>query len=162
MAVITVKIRGTGNVRNNFRRRRVAALRGARLGTQLAAARMELQLQRLLRRAGRGRVYTTYFYTDPAGNVRPVGRRAKPHRASAPGDPPAPDTGALLGSIFTVQSNGGLTRRVGVRQRYGVYLEFGTTRMQKRPFMKPAFEQAKGGMLRLIRQQIREAIKAQG
>lgn len=54
----------------------------------------------------------------------------KVHRASAPGEPPAPDTGALLGSVqWRVRSDG--TRwfaEVGSTLRYALYLEYGAAR----------------------------------
>lgn len=66
------------------------------------------------------------------------------HRASKPGDPPAPDTGALKRSAFIERTAKGA--RVGVAMAYGVPLEFGTTRAGRsrnvvilpRPFMRPA------------------------
>ena len=58
------------------------------------------------------------------------------HRASKPGDPPAPDTGTLKRSAFVERVASGA--RVGVAMLYGRYLEFGTSRMQPRPFMRPS------------------------
>lgn len=59
------------------------------------------------------------------------------HRASAPYDPPAPDTGDLRRSTFAEpMANGGWL--VGVAMAYARWLEFGTERMSPRPFMRPA------------------------
>ncbi len=66
------------------------------------------------------------------------------HRASKPGDSPAPDTGALKRSTFLERTERGI--RVGVGMAYGAPLEFGTTRAGRsrktvilpRPFMRPA------------------------
>jgi hypothetical protein len=66
------------------------------------------------------------------------------HRASKPGDPPAPDTGALKRSAFVERVGAGA--RVGVAMAYGPALELGTTRAGRsrrtvilpRPFMRPA------------------------
>lgn len=68
------------------------------------------------------------------------------HRASAPGESPAPDTRALRGSVFIERTERGV--RVGVGMAYGAALEFGTTRAGKsrnvvilpRPFMRPSLE----------------------
>lgn len=68
------------------------------------------------------------------------GRQYGLHQASAPGESPAIDTGALVNSIRTEAD--GLSAVVGVGQEYGVYLEFGTVKMASRPFMGPAFERA--------------------
>lgn len=62
------------------------------------------------------------------------------HRASAPGHPPATDTGALLRSIqFTPEPKGA---SVGSRIVYARYLEYGTTKMAARPVWRPAAEKA--------------------
>jgi hypothetical protein len=66
------------------------------------------------------------------------------HRASKPGDPPAPDTGTLRRSAFLERTANGV--RVGVAMPYAAALEFGTTRAGKqrnvtiapRPFLRPA------------------------
>ncbi|HET8777977.1 MAG TPA: hypothetical protein VFN76_09990 [Candidatus Limnocylindria bacterium] len=47
-------------------------------------------------------------------------------RASAPGDPPAPDSGALRSSAAK-ERVGDTGMRVGVRMKYGAYLEHGTS-----------------------------------
>ena len=60
----------------------------------------------------------------------------KPHQASAPGEAPAVDTGALVGSL-SVRSQG-YRAEVYTNSEYGLHLEYGTTRMAARPFMGPA------------------------
>jgi HK97 gp10 family phage protein len=63
-----------------------------------------------------------------------------PHQASAPGQPPATDTGRLLNSIgHTVGSDAdGLYADVSARVAYAVFLELGTRYMAPRPFLRPA------------------------
>ena len=65
------------------------------------------------------------------------------HRASAPGEPPASDTGRLASSISPQFHDNGLRATIGVhevsRVRYATFLEFGTRRMLPRPFVRPAF-----------------------
>lgn len=67
------------------------------------------------------------------------------HRASAPGQAPANDTGRLVNSIATkataadtvqVSAGSGLVN-------YAASLEFGTAKMAARPFMAPALMKAK-------------------
>jgi len=79
-----------------------------------------------------GRVYQKY-------NPR------RTHQASAPGQPPATDTGRLVGSIYMDIDPARAT--VGSRLVYAQYLEFGTRKMQPRPiWLKTA--QAEGDLLR--------------
>lgn len=61
----------------------------------------------------------------------------KLHRASAPGDSPAPDTGEMKRSAFVERVNQ-LAMRVGVAAAQSVALEFGTKRVLPRPYMRPA------------------------
>ncbi len=79
------------------------------------------------------------------------------HRASKPGDSPAPDTGTLRRSAFIERTEHGV--RVGVAMPYAAALEFGTTRAGRqrnvtiapRPFMRPAMERLRGKFGRLFR-----------
>lgn len=60
------------------------------------------------------------------------------HIASAPGSPPATDSGRLRSSITHEigRDVDGLVARVGTNVKYAVYLEFGTRKMAARPFMR--------------------------
>lgn len=69
------------------------------------------------------------------------GRMYGSHQASAPSEAPAIDTGFLVNSIQTEAD--GLSAAVGTNAEYALPLEFGTHRMQPRPFFGPAFEAAK-------------------
>jgi len=89
-----------------------------------------------------GRIYTTYFYTDKQGRIRPVGKRWKPHQASAPGEPPAQDTGELVQSIAIEVSEDGREGAVGTDKEHGKYMELGTSKVEPRPWLVPAFEQS--------------------
>lgn len=66
-------------------------------------------------------------------------RRGVEHQASAPGEAPASDTGRLVASIRTEYENNNLVGRVVASTNYAAHLEFGTQRMQPRPFLRPAF-----------------------
>lgn len=85
-----------------------------------------------------GRIYTTYFYTDRMGVVRPIGSRP-PHQASAPGEPPAYDTGNLLSMMRIKTENviAGTIVKIESHALYSRYLEFGTSKMAPRPFIRP-------------------------
>ena len=80
-------------------------------------------------------------------------RGGKAHQASAPGEPPAIDTGNLVNSVFSEKSGPGQAL-VGASAEYAEYLEFGTRKMAARPFLRPALEKARdyfiSGIERLI------------
>jgi HK97 gp10 family phage protein len=85
------------------------------------------------------------------------GRRR--HQASAPGEPPAPDTGRLIGSITTTYDQKNLTGKVVVGAQYGLYLEFGTQRMEPRPFLRPALANMQGEITRVITEEIQRGLQ---
>lgn len=59
-------------------------------------------------------------------------------KVSLPGSPPNTDTGRLVQSIKFETSDKGLVGRVGTNLKYGVALEFGTKKMEPRPWLAPA------------------------
>lgn len=76
------------------------------------------------------------------------------HQASAPGETPAVDTGVLVNSIaseLAETSETSATANVGTGIEYGVYLEFGTSKMQPRPFMRPAIDNNKERIISTVR-----------
>ena len=87
-----------------------------------------------------GRIYTTRFFTIGRGagrRVIPYGSRA-PHQASAPGEAPANDTGALIASGRVTAAKGTYAAFAGWQRIYAFFLEFGTDRMEPRPFIRRA------------------------
>lgn len=70
----------------------------------------------------------------------------KPHQASAAGEAPAVDTGALVQSL-NVESAAGYRAMVYTNMEYAPMLEFGTSRMAARPFLGPAAS-AESGVFR--------------
>lgn len=79
----------------------------------------------------------------------------KGHVPSAPGTPPNQDTGVLSGNIEThiVAQN---PPRVHVTSHapYSAFLEFGTSKMAERPFMRPAAQKKRGEALAIVRRGI--------
>ncbi|KPL70174.1 hypothetical protein ADN00_18920 [Ornatilinea apprima] len=87
-------------------------------------------------------------------------RGKKTHHASAPGEPPAVDSGNLANSIqseVSMQANGprGV---VFTNTEYAVGLEFGTRKMAARPFMKPAADRMRPIYLSALKK-IEESLK---
>lgn len=62
------------------------------------------------------------------------------HVASAPGEAPATDTGALVSSLYFTREPP-LTATIGSRLPYAYYLEFGAINMAPRPSWLPAIEE---------------------
>lgn len=68
-------------------------------------------------------------------------RKKVKHQASAFGEPPKTDTGNLVANIQRKRKDKGFTYEVGtfLNPEYGIYLEFGTTKMEKRPWLLPSY-----------------------
>jgi hypothetical protein len=95
-----------------------------RQALQQAALELQSEWKGLLAQPGSGATYTNRFATI-GGHVVPFADDARPpHTASAPGQPPAKDTGELAASIQIDDSD--VDRiRVGTNLRYGLALEYG-------------------------------------
>jgi phage gpG-like protein len=79
------------------------------------------------------------------------GVRGMPHQASAPGQPPATDSGNLANSItFEKEPGSRPIYSVGTDEAYGAYLEFGTMRIAERPWLRPAVRAAVKGLARRV------------
>ena len=68
-----------------------------------------------------------------------------PHHPSVAGNPPAVDTGTLRRSITYNVNEKEKYGRVGSTIKsppYGLYLEYGTSRMKPRPWLRPALEKS--------------------
>ena len=83
-------------------------------------------------------------------------RRGVEHRASAPGEPPASDIGALVQSIgVPTPVAGALAVDIAVSAKHASYLEFGTTRMAPRPFIRPAADNVVDDVTNAILRELR-------
>lgn len=117
---------------------------------------MENMQKRLVSQHGTGRVYTTRFFIA-GGQLHPIGQRPA-HQASAPGNPPATDTGRLRATLshhvgrdsdgLYVDAGSGANPSIpGVA--YALHLELGWvnaetgTHAEPRPFIRPSLEAAR-------------------
>ncbi len=80
------------------------------------------------------------------GKVYKVPGTSVEYTASAPGEPPATATGNLKKSVhWSVEGEGAdIVGRVGTDQDYGKSLEYGTSKMAPRPWLRKSFEQEEG------------------
>jgi HK97 gp10 family phage protein len=79
--------------------------------------------------------------TGGAGREYQKYQPRRTHRASAPNNPPATDTGYLVSQItmdVDVKMDGSVVGQIISSAPYSKALEFGTVNMTERPFMQPA------------------------
>lgn len=90
-------------------------------------------------------------------------RRSVTHQASAPGEFPKTDTGQLVGSLFFRVASDKLSAVWGTALAYGRYLEFGTSTMLSRPWLRPTFAanraDIEAGVNGAVREAIRQAVR---
>lgn len=153
------RVEGLDRLSAKLRRLELEILKAASRGVRASAILVESDAKQSIRQPGTGRVYTHYFWTDGAGRLRRGKERDKPHQASAPGQPPASDHGDLLGSVETSLFDGGLVALIGTGLEYGKHLEFGTARVEPRPWLRPAFNRNVDRARDIILTQIDRATK---
>ena len=90
--------------------------------------------------------------------ARSAGANGGLHRASAPGQPPANETGYLISSIG-VRTAGRLSAEVVAAAPYALALEYGTNRIAPRPFLNPAAAATESQFIAKIENAINELIK---
>lgn len=81
------------------------------------------------------------------------------HRASAPGEAPATDRGALVRSISHQVFAAGLEILVGTRIKYGSALEFGTSKISPRPWLFPAFKKYQKSIVAAISSALKNIVR---
>jgi HK97 gp10 family phage protein len=146
---------------------RAATLTGIVRGTESIR---EEATDLILKSAKSGEVYTwvgttkddprrDFLVRAPQGHKFWARLRSTPHQASAPGEPPASDTGHLLMSIDTSVDPQKLTGNVNFGSKYANWLEYGTRYMEPRPFARPAAQNKKEAIRADIAEEISGALK---
>jgi HK97 gp10 family phage protein len=116
-----------------------------------AAQAVQTEARRLLSKGGRQRA------KGPRGG--------RVHIPSPPGQPPHLQTGALRASVQYAELLTVTKQRayvVGPTEKYGKYHEFGTSRHQKRPFMRPAIFNVMRTLRRVFGERVKEGIARSG
>lgn len=80
------------------------------------------------------------------------------HVPSLPGQPPNNDTGVLANNIETVQK-APLVVQVSSNAPYAAALEFGTSKMAERPYMRPATAKNRKAVTELVRKAVERVTK---
>ncbi len=84
-------------------------------------------------------------------------RNGTSHTASAPGQPPAVDTGYHIQNSGTVFAPAELKGTVLFTAEYAAHLEFGTKKMIERPYARPALQNKVDGIMDNILKEVRRA-----
>lgn len=97
------------------------------------------------------------------GKIYKRGGRVNPrsiHQASAPGEAPMSDSGHLASFLRWIEGADGLSTEVGTDDDYGAFLEFGTSEMEARPWLVPAFESVRPQMVARLIKAVRATMAA--
>jgi HK97 gp10 family phage protein len=86
-------------------------------------------------------------------------RNGVSHQASAPGEPPASDTGQLVASVTTSVDETSLTGNVNFGSDHSACLEYGTSKMEPRPYARPALVNKRDAVRQDIAEEVTKALR---
>ena len=122
---------------------------------------MEVPFQEIVKGGGqliRGEAIKSIQTGSKSGVMYQMYNPRREHRASAPGEAPASDTGNLVSKIIVKQKDANVTN-VESNANYSAYLEYGTSKMEARPFMLPAFEKSKKPIINAVFKRVKNKIE---
>jgi len=122
---------------------------------------MEIPFQEIVKGGGqfiRGEAIKSIQSGAKSGIVYEKYNPRRSHRASAPGQAPASDTGNLVSKIIVKQKSKNITN-VESNADYSAFLEYGTSKMEPRPFMLPAFEKSKKPIINAVFKRVKNKIE---
>ena len=122
---------------------------------------MEIPFQEIVKGGGqfiRGEAIKSIQAGAKSGIVYEKYNPRRSHRASAPGQAPASDTGNLVSKIIVKQKSKNITN-VESNADYSAFLEYGTSKMEPRPFMLPAFEKSKKPIINAVFKRVKNKIE---
>lgn len=96
-----------------------------------------------------------------AQSIREGGVSGKGHTPSNPGRPPNADSGKLDRSI-SAERVGPLKAQSVADAPHAIPLEFGTSQIAERPFMRPAAEAVRKEAVQMAKKMVSRAIKGEG
>lgn len=106
----------------------------------------------------RNEALTLILKTAKTGRIYRRGRRQ--HQASAPGEAPASDTGTLVNRIRTSYDPDNLVGTITASTAYAAPLEYGTSRMAARPYLRPALANRLDAITADIQREVSAAVAA--
>ena len=121
---------------------------------------MELPFQEVVKGGGqliRGEAIKSIQTGAKSGVMYQKYNPRREHRASAPGQAPASDTGNLVSKITVKQKSLNVVH-VESNADYSSFLEYGTSKMEARPFMFPAFEKSKKPIINAVLNRVKQKI----
>lgn len=134
---------------------------GIRKAVNQGVLMVQADAARSIERISGGKVYKRGKSTKGRGKRR-TGARTAIHVASKPGDAPNKDTGNLIRNIRVSKTKGntrkGYSATVKAVTPYAYDLEYGTSKMKPRPFMRPALAKNKKKIESLIINAVRAAL----
>ena len=122
---------------------------------------MELPFQEVVKGGGqliRGEAIKSIQTGAKSGVMYQKYNPRREHRASAPGQSPASDTGNLVSKITVKQKSLNVVH-VESNADYSSFLEYGTSKMEARPFMFPAFEKSKKPIINAVFNRVKKKIE---
>ena len=122
---------------------------------------MELPFQEVVKGGGqliRGEAIKSIQTGAKSGVMYQKYNPRREHRASAPGQAPASDTGNLVSKITVKQKSLNVVH-VESNADYSSFLEYGTSKMEARPFMFPAFEKSKKPIINAVFKRVKNKIE---
>ena len=142
---VSVRVKGDKELAERFRQMPVQVKAGLNVGLIASALIVQNAARGLVQKSPRsGRTYK---------------RRGVQRRASAPGEPPATDTGTLVRNIVADPQPDNNEIAVHVPVEYAGFLEFGTRFMKPRPFLRRALSESVDKILAVIKQSIVARLK---
>jgi HK97 gp10 family phage protein len=119
----------------------------------------EAMLRGVTRGAEIVRTEAVRLITEGSRSGRIYRRRGVEHQASAPGEPPASDTGALVNSGVVEIDSEALTARVVFKSDHALPLELGTEKMEPRPFLRPAVANTREQVQKVVSEELAKVVR---
>lgn len=128
------------------------------IGAKVHQRRLKALPARTLEKVGRaifvgaGQIETEARRLIVEGSIQGAG-----HIPSLPGEAPNRDTGQLDQSIVA-QRTGVVTSETTANAPYAAFLELGTSKMEERPYMRPATRNKRPVIVELVNRAVRAAV----